>query len=178
MWACGGGTVVGNIVHCRLQPCVFRMPTPHHLKWPDTLNIVYSKLKTTDNFVQQSSHQHLSNHRRPACRHTHTWKPLIMLSVVCTSTMMGRATAIYVRASWVWRFAFNVYGMSLGIACKIAILYIPGAHPAGKDGEGACNFRIPDGEMQTWRQYAKSSITHNIILSLGCIRALKPRDLM
>ena len=33
------------------------------------------------------------------------WKPLLMLSVVCTSMMIGHATAVYyVRASWVWRF--------------------------------------------------------------------------
>ena len=36
----------------------------------------------------------------------YTWKPLIMLSVVCASMMIGRVTAVYgMRTSWVQRFA-------------------------------------------------------------------------
>ena len=39
-------------------------------------------------------------------RSLYTWKPLIMLSVVCASMLIGRAAAVYYgHASWVWRFA-------------------------------------------------------------------------
>ena len=51
------------------------------------------KIKNNEDFVQQSSHQHLTNHRRP-CWSPYTWKPLIMLSVVCTSKMIGCATSL------------------------------------------------------------------------------------
>ena len=37
----------------------------------------------------------------------YTWKPLIILSIVCTSMMIGHATAVhymYMCASWIWRF--------------------------------------------------------------------------
>ena len=63
------------------------------------------EIKNRENF--RSAILTLASHQSQATSmSSYTWKPLILLSVVCASMMIGHATAVYyVCVSWVRRFA-------------------------------------------------------------------------
>ena len=108
--------------HCSAAIWLANFGAHHRLSWPAATEIfavdlilLFSRVRATTVKLKTNPHTNTSpitgNHLSP-----YTWKPLIMLSVVRASMLIGRATAVYyVRVSWVRRFTklkfyFPVFG--------------------------------------------------------------------